>query len=165
VNELEETQVKRQFLSGNTSVWTQPTAQQRPESFHRVRMHFTKAVAIFISCVLTSAMIDALVGIAPSLKSGVNAILVCVNQSAWLNGVFDQRLDGLLLPIVQQMNHYLSTTLNHAKDWRFFSRHRASARLAFASASSTFSLRALDHLGLSLVACHHIGFITLDLIG
>jgi len=45
----------------------------------------------------------------------------------------------------------LPTTLYHAKDWRFFFRHRASAGFAFALASMAFSPLAFHHLRLSLV--------------
>jgi hypothetical protein len=59
----------------------------------------------------------------------------------------------------------LATTLNHAKDRRFFFLHRAAAGFAFASASTAFALLAFDNLGLPLMAGHHIGFITFDFIG
>ena len=52
-------------------------------------MYFTKAVAIFISGIFAPAMIDTLMCIAPSLKTGINAVLIRVNQGSWLNGVFD----------------------------------------------------------------------------
>jgi hypothetical protein len=45
-------------------------------------MHFTKAVAIFISGIFAPAVVDAFMRIAPSLETGVNAVLICVNQSA-----------------------------------------------------------------------------------
>src|SRR2546426_319278 len=96
-------------------------------------MHFTKPVAIFISRIFAPAMIDALMRIAPSLKTGINAVLIRVNQGSWINGVFDERLDGLLLDIGQQVDDHLSTTLNHAKDWRFFLLPRASAGFFFLS--------------------------------
>lgn len=63
------------------------------------------------------------------------------------------------------MAYHLATTLNHAKDWWFFLRHRPSTGLAFASAPTACAPRALDDLRLSLVARHHRAFIALDLIG
>jgi hypothetical protein len=42
-------------------------------------MDFTKAVAIFISGIFAPAMIDTLMCIAPSLKTGINAVLIRVN--------------------------------------------------------------------------------------
>ena len=108
---------------------------------------------------------DALMGIAPSLETSINTVFIRVNQGSWINGVLDERLDGLLLHIGQQVDDHLSTTLNHAKDRRFFLLQRPSARFAFASASTAFASLALDHLWLSLMAGHHIGFIALDLVG
>src|SRR6185503_18892057 len=143
----------------------QPTAQQRPKTFHGIHMYFTKAVAIFISGIFAPAMIDTLMCIAPSLKTCINAVLIRVNQGSWLNGVFDERLDGLLLDIGQQVDDHLSTTLNHAKDWRFFLRHCPSTGFAFASAPTAFAPRALDHLRLSLMTGHYIGFIALHFVG
>src|SRR6266496_2904250 len=98
---------------------TKPTAQERPEPFHRIHMDFTQAVAIVISCELTPSMVDMLMTVAPRLQTGINAVFISINQCAWINSVFDQRLDALLL-------HYF---------W------------------------------LSLMARHHIGFITLYLVG
>jgi hypothetical protein len=63
------------------------------------------------------------------------------------------------------MNYHLSTTLNHAKDRRLFFLHRPSTGFAFASAPTAFSLFALDHLRLSFMTGHHIGFIALHLGG
>ena len=80
VNEFEEAEVERQFLLGDAPMRTQPTAQERPKAFHRVDMHFTQAVAIFIAGVLAPAMVDALMSIAPRLKTGINAVLICVNS-------------------------------------------------------------------------------------
>jgi hypothetical protein len=60
-------------------------------------MYFTKAVAIFISGIFAPAMIDTLMCIAPSLKTGINAVLIRVNQGSWLNGVFDERVAGIFV--------------------------------------------------------------------
>jgi len=59
-------------------------------------MHFTQAVTIFISGELTPSMVDMLMTVAPGLQTSVNAVLISINQCAWINSVFDQRLDGLL---------------------------------------------------------------------
>src|SRR5215470_73902 len=88
-----------------------------------------------------------------------------VNKCAWINSVFDQRLDGLLLHVREQMDHDLTATLHHPKDWWSFFLHRASPTLTFESASTALSLFALDHLRLSLMTGHHIGFIAFHLVG
>src|SRR5919197_5010130 len=95
VHELEETQVERQFLLGNASMRTQPTAQQRPKPFHRVHMHFTKPVAIVIAGEFAPSMVDALMRIAPSLQTGINAVRICVHEAARRYGVCDAWLNGL----------------------------------------------------------------------
>src|SRR2546426_11929002 len=99
-------------------------------------MHFTKTVAIFISRIFAPAMIDALMRIAPSLETSINTVFIRVNQGSWINGVFDERFDGLLLHIGQQRDDHLSTTLNHAKDRRCFLLHIPSRRLAVGAGST-----------------------------
>src|SRR5215831_7107755 len=144
---------------------TKPAAQQRPEPFHRIHMHFTNAVAIVISCELAPSMVDLLMTVAPGLQTGIHAVLISINQCAWINRVFDQRLDGLLLHVREQMDHDLTATLDHPKDRWSFLLHRASSTLTFASASTTLAALVLHHLWLSLMASHHRGFVTLHLIG
>src|SRR5262244_1201115 len=133
--------------------------------FHRIHMHFTKAVAIFISCELTPSMVDMLMTVAPGLQTGIDAVLISIHKCAWINSVFDQRLDGLLLHVREQIDHDLTTTLHHPKDRWSFLLHRASSTLTFAPASTTFAALVLHHLWLSLMASNHIGFVTLHLIG
>jgi hypothetical protein len=128
-------------------------------------MHFTQAVPIVIARELTPSMVDMLMTVAPGLQTGINAVLISIHKGAWINDVFDQRLDGLLLHVREQIDHDLTATLNHAKDRRSFLLHRASAGFAFASTSTAFSALALHDLGLSLMARHHIGFVALDLGG
>src|SRR6266480_5550323 len=95
----------------------QPTAQQRPEPFHCVHMDFTQAIAIFISSELASSVVHTLMTVSPGLQTSINVVLICINKCAWINGVFDQRLDGLLLHVREQIDHDLtadrkSTRLN-----------------------------------------------------
>src|SRR5215471_17041979 len=59
-------------------------------------MHFTHAVAIVISGECAPSMVDALMRIAPSLKTGIHAVRICVHEAAGLYGVFDEWLNGLL---------------------------------------------------------------------
>src|SRR5215472_6633761 len=65
VHKLEEPQVERKFLLRNTPMRTQPTPQERPEAFHRVHVHFAKAVPIVIAGEFTSSVVDTLMGVAP----------------------------------------------------------------------------------------------------
>ncbi len=51
---------------------TQPTAQQRPKPFHGIHTDFTKPVAIFIAGAFAPSMVDALMVVAPRLKTGIS---------------------------------------------------------------------------------------------
>src|SRR5262249_48537412 len=144
---------------------TQPTAQQRPKPFHGMHMHFTQPVAIFLAGEFAPFMVDGLMVVAPRLKTGIHAVLICVHQGALRNCVFHERLDRLLLHIGQQMDHDLTPTLHHPKNgWSFFL-HRTSSTFPFASASTTLAAFVLHHLWLSLMASNHIGFVTIHLVG
>src|SRR5262245_20572506 len=121
-------------------------------------MDFTKAVAIVISCELTPTMVDVLMTVAPGLQTGINAVLISINKCAWINRVFDQRPDGLLLHVREQIDHDLTATLNHSKDRGSFLLHCAASTFTFASASTTFAAPLLHYFWLSLMARHHIGF-------
>src|SRR5919205_1546865 len=144
---------------------TQPTAQQGPEAFHGIHMDFTHAVAIVIARELASSVVDTLMVVAPGLQTGINTILISINQCAWINRVFDQRLDGLLLHVREQLDHDLTATFNHPKDGRSFLLQGASPSFAFPSAATTVSALALDHLWLAFMARNHLGFVALDLVG
>src|SRR5262245_32914197 len=54
----------------------QPTAQQRPKPFHGIHMHFTQAVAIFVSSEFASSVVDTFMVVAPGLQTSINAVLV-----------------------------------------------------------------------------------------
>src|SRR6266568_7279397 len=144
---------------------TKPTAQQRPKPFHGMHMHCTKPVTIFIAGELAPSMVDALMVVSPSTQAGINAVLIRVNQCPWINGVFDKRLDRLLLHIGQQIDHHLTPTLDHPKDRRCFLLQRATARFAFASASTAFAPLALDYFRLPFMAGDYIRFVALHLVG
>src|SRR6266853_714838 len=83
-------------------------------------MDFPQAIAIFISSELAAAVVHTLMTVSPGLQTSINVVLICINKCAWINGIFDQRLDGLLLHVREQIDHDLTATLNHAKDrWSF----------------------------------------------
>lgn len=84
-------------------MWTQPTTQQRPEPLHCIHMHFTKPVTIFITGVLTPTVIDTLMAVSPGLQARINAVLIRINKCARNNGVFDKRLDSLLLTLDRRL--------------------------------------------------------------
>src|SRR5262252_2197636 len=109
-------------------------------------MDFTQAIAIVISSELASSVVHTLMTVAPGLHTSINVVLICIHKCAWINGVFDQRLDSLLLHVREQMDHDLTATLHHPKDWWSFFLHRASSTFPFESPSTALSLFVLDHL-------------------
>src|SRR5712692_4977401 len=96
-----------------------PAPQQRPEAFHGIHMDLTKAIAIFISGVLSSSMVDTLMVVSPDTQTCINAVFICINKRTRRNGLFDERLDGLLLHVGKHVDDDLTTSLNHPKDGRF----------------------------------------------
>src|SRR5215813_8055781 len=146
-------------------MWTQPTAQQRPEAFHRVYMHFTKAIPIFISRKFTPSMFDMLMTVAPGRQTGINAVLIRINQGSRNDGVLYKRLDRLLLHIGQQLDDHLTATLHHPKDGRSLFLPCAPATFAFESAAASFTALFHHHLRLAFLAGNHIGFVALYLVG
>src|SRR5919109_3679318 len=99
-----------------------------------MHMDFAKAITIVIAGELSPSMIHTLMAVSPALQTGINAILVGINQCAWNDGVFDEGLNGLLLHIGQQMDHHLPTALHHAKDGRSFLLQCPTTSFAFESA-------------------------------
>jgi hypothetical protein len=102
-------------------------------------MHFTKTVTIFVLSEFASSVVDTLVAIAPRLPTGITAVSIRVNKCACNDGGFDEGLDRLLLYIGQQIEHYLPTTLHHAKDRGSFLLQSATTTGASELASPSFS--------------------------
>src|SRR5438067_875648 len=82
-------------------------------------MHLMKAVSIFITGISGRCMIDILVLVAPCFQTSVDVVFVGKNETASLNSLFENRLDGLLLHILKHLQHDLTTTLDHAENRRF----------------------------------------------
>src|SRR5215510_8385069 len=143
---------------------TKPAPQQRPEPFHGIYMDFTKAVAIFIASELSSSMIDTLMVVSPGPQAGINAIFIRVHKRIWNDGVCDEGLDRLLFHIGHQIDHYLTTPLNHPQDWWPLSFQGAKTTFAFESASASFSSLIFHYLRLAFMAGNHIGFVALHLM-
>jgi len=98
----------------------QPRAEEGPEAFHRIDVDLAKAIPILVSGILTRAMADAFVQIAPLSQSVVDGVLVGVHPAIGSNGCFDDGLNGGALHVLQQANNDLSAPLYHPKDRRFF---------------------------------------------
>ena len=164
VHKLETTEGQGELLLGNAPMGAQPAPQQRPEPFHRMHMDFTNTIAIFLSGLLASSLVHALMVVSPGTQAGINTVRIRINKCTWNDGVFDERLHRLVLHIDQQIDHPLTTPLYHAQDgWPFFLQC-ASATFAFELASTPFSSLHLHHLRLSFMASNHIGFVALHLI-
>src|SRR5713101_5317786 len=99
-------------------------------------MHFTKAVAIFISGEFASSMVHTLMAVSPGLQTSINAIRIRINQCTGNDGVFNEGLDGLLFHVGHQIDHDLTTALHHPKNWWSFFLQGASASFAFEPAST-----------------------------
>jgi hypothetical protein len=121
VHELEKREVEREQLLRDPAMWTQPGAKQGPEPFDRVDMDFMEAVPVVVSRVLTPAVADALVGIAPLFKSGVDVVLVGVNQTATLDDRSDEWFNGRLLHVFEHPDEHVAGTLQDAENrWLLF---------------------------------------------
>jgi hypothetical protein len=101
VHELEASQGEREFLVGNAPMRAQPTPQERPKAFHRVDVHFAQAVAIVSAGQLASPVVATLMAVTPRLQTGINAVRIGIHPCPWHAGVFDDGLDGLVLPVGQ----------------------------------------------------------------
>ena len=142
-----------------------PTPQERPETFHGMHMDFTQTIAILVSSAFASSVVDTLMAVAPGLQTSRDAVLVRLHTCARNDGVCEERLNGLLLDIGQQMDHHLPTALPHPKDGRSFLLQGATTSFALEPASTSLALLALDHLWLAFMASSHIRFVALHLIG
>ena len=65
LNELKESQVKRQFLLRNPPMRSEPRPQQRPKALNRVDMDFAKSIPILVAGELPGRVTHGVVGIAP----------------------------------------------------------------------------------------------------
>ena|ERR687887_1288629 len=126
---------------------TEPAAQERPKSFHRLHMNFAQAVAIFIASALAPSMADTLMLVSPDMPASINAILVCLHTCTWNNGVFDEGLDGLLLDMGHQIDHHVPSALHHLKDGWSFLRQGATTSFSLQSASTSVAPLGLYPLG------------------
>src|SRR5215475_4318921 len=141
-----------------------PAPQQRPEPFPGIYLDFTKANSIFIASELSSSRIDTLMVVSPGPQAGINAIFIRVHTRSWHDGVCDDGLDRLLLHIGHQIDHYLTSPLNHPQDrWPLFFQG-ATATFAFESASTSLSSLIFYYLRLAFMAGNYIGFVALHLM-
>src|SRR3954470_9346579 len=97
---------------------TQPGAEQRPDTLHRIDVHLAEAVAVLVAGILAAAVADRLVPVAPGRQARVDVVFVGVDQAVRGNGRCDHRLDCLLLHIGEHADHELTTALDQTEDRR-----------------------------------------------
>ena len=97
---------------------SQLRAQQRPEPFHRVDVHFVEAVTVLITGVFAASMADRVVSVASGGQAGVDAILVRVGEGALRDHRLDDQLDRGPLHVGQHAQDHLAATLDRAEDGR-----------------------------------------------
>lgn len=114
MDKFEEREIQGQLFLGNTTMRAQPGTQKRPKTFHRVDMHFMKAIAIIIASVFACRVIDRLVTEAPFFQPRLDIVFIGENQTTHLNSLFENRLDRFLLHIRQHVEDHLATALDHA---------------------------------------------------
>ncbi len=102
--------------------------------------------------------------VSPGPQAGINAVFIRVHKRSWHDGVFDEGLDRLLLHIGHQIDHYLTTPLNHPQDRGPLFFQGATTTFAFESASTSFSSLIFHYLRLAFMAGNHIGFVALHLV-
>jgi hypothetical protein len=95
----------------------QPRAQQGPKAFHRMHVHFMKALTVVILPLFATAVTDACMRIALLFQ----AALIRVNTAPRRNRRLEQWLDRLLLDVVQPLHDHRATTLDHPEDQGDFS--------------------------------------------
>ena len=127
-------------------------------------MDLVEAVAIFIPSKLTFRMIDRLMSIAPLGQTGVDVVLIGIDEGAGLDSLLDHRFDGGLLNILQHADDDLTAALDHTKDGGLFGSERTATALAFEPSSASWSSLCSHNFRIAFVTSHHIDLITLDFV-
>ena len=117
----------------------QPTTQQRPKALDRVDMDLAKAVAVLVPGVLAVAMANPLMPVAPGLQTGVDVVLVGVDEAALSDGGLDHGPDSRLLHVGQHLHHHLAASLKHAQDRRLLLLQRPSPARSLQPAPPTWT--------------------------
>src|SRR5713101_9150794 len=81
-----------------------------------IRCLYTLWYCYIPTCRFTAQMI-----VSPCTQAGINAVLIRIHKRTRGNGLFDERLNGLLLHISKHVDDHLTAPLHHAKDrWLLF---------------------------------------------
>ena len=76
MDELEESEVKRQLFLRDPTVRPQPTPQQRPKSFQRVDVRLTETVAVVVARVFALGVADRAMVATPIMETTVDVVFV-----------------------------------------------------------------------------------------
>src|SRR3954467_11103056 len=162
VNELEESQIRRQLLLRDPPMRTEPRTQQRPGPLQRVDMHLAEPVTVIIAGELARRVADRLVVVAPVVQTAVDVILIGVNHTPPGAHLLDQGADRHLLDVLQHADHDLTATLQHPEDRRLLLGQRAPATLPLQTSPAPAPSFPFDRLGIALMSGYHIDFVALD---
>src|SRR4051794_34263004 len=163
MNELEETQVERQLLLRDPPMGAQPGPEQRPEAFDRVDMDFAEAIAVLVTGELARRMADGAMGVAPFGQSSVDVVLVGVDLRPRGNRVLDQGTDRGLFDVPEHPDHDLPAAPDHAEDGRLLLGQRPATTLPFQLPAAAGAASFFHLLGMTLMSCSRIGFVTFHL--
>jgi hypothetical protein len=125
-------------------------------------MDFAKAIAIFVTGVFSSAMTNAFVNVAPRLKSGIDIVLIRVDERPSAHRCLDNRFDGLLLNIREHLEHHFSPALNHAEDRGLLFFERTASPKPFELGAAALCGLFFYRLRLTFVACGDVDLIKLN---
>ena len=93
-------------------------------------MYFIKAIPVVITRIFARRVIDRLMSIAPFFQASVDIVFIGQDQTADLNGLFQNGLDCFLLDIGQQVENHLPIALDHPQNRGLFTLQRAASPLA-----------------------------------
>ena len=139
MDKLEEAQIDWLAFLRHAPMRAQPRAQQRPEPFERVDMDFMEAIAIGIARIFALGVIDSFMAVTPLRQTIVDIILIGVDQTAELDRLCDDGLDGRLLNIGKHLDGDVPLALNHAEDGWLFLVQRAASPHTFQATATAFS--------------------------
>jgi len=162
VHKLEKAQVQRQLFLCDATMRAQPGTQQRPKPFERIDMDFMKPIAVFITGILTSGVIDTLVLIAPFRQTIVDIILIRVYPTAGYNNLHDHGLDRHLLHIGQHTDDDVAVTLDQTQHRRFLVRQRPTPPFSSQPSPMPFSALLSHDIWTTFVPGYEVHFVGFD---
>jgi hypothetical protein len=128
-------------------------------------VNLVEAITIFVPGVLAYRVVDGPVGITPLGQTGIDVVLIGVDETAGLDGLLDQGLDGHLLNIFEHLNDNLTATLEYTQNRWFFLSQGATPPFAFQSSSTPFTTLIGNGFWIPFVTGNDIDLITFNISG